>query len=212
MRPPPAGASPPTSTTKRRGRSSRRRRRQPRSAAQRGWDASAAVEGEEQNESEFVPSHSASDTMDSLSLHVASFLPSLSFSLSVLACQRPPMKSWGDSGSAPAQQNVSQAVAVESGSISSNMNDESGSGAGGVDPKQTAFGRRAANARSSAPKSEQNRTEQNAAGREARTRCSSGSSSSSSSLHGDLHTSPTLLTFLPCLFASALSGTNMILT
>lgn len=121
------------------------------------------------------------------------------------------MKSWGDSGSAPAQQNVSQAVAVESGSISSNMNDESSSGAGGADPKQTAFGRRAANARSSAPKSEQN-----AVGHEARTRYSSGSSSNSSGLHGCLHISPTLLTFLILslfpLFHAALSGTNMILT
>jgi len=69
--------------------------------------------------------------------------------------QRPPMKGWGDSGNAPAQpQNVAAAIVVESGSISTNMNDDgpvSNSSSSSDSKQPTGFGRRAA-AGKAAPK------------------------------------------------------------
>ena len=58
---------------------------------------------------------------------------------------RPPMKSWGDSSSASAQPQQGNAVAVESGNISSNI-DDTGAGGSADAPKQ-GFGRRAAGGR-----------------------------------------------------------------
>jgi hypothetical protein len=57
------------------------------------------------------------------------------------------MKGWGDGGGSSAPQNVSQAVAVESGAVSSNMDDAGGasgpSAAAAADaPKAGGFGRR----------------------------------------------------------------------